>query len=190
MSQDSLPGLEKYEGVQVIKEKGIKKVLVRGQEYMNWRVEDEASQRMVIVQLYNSGLATQEKLSEIFEVHINSVRNYINAFEREGIAGIVNRQSGPKDAWKINPKMKFKILEIAFRNRDITYEEMVKVIKEKWNENISVSSVRQILLENGFIKPKFPPKKRTLSSVNGQNHLYLFWLHTYRNLEQFKYVLL
>ncbi len=100
MAQDYFPELDKCEGIQIITEGGIKKVLVRGQDYMNWGLEDEGSQRMAIIQLYNTGLATQERLAKIFEVHINSVRNYILAYEREGIAGLINRQSGQKKRGK------------------------------------------------------------------------------------------
>lgn len=152
MNQGSFTGWEKYEGIQVIESEGMKKVLLRGQPYMSWGVEDEASQRMAIVQLYDSGLGSQEKLAEIFGVHVNSVQNYITAFTKDGITGLVNRQSGPMEAWKVTPEMRFKVLEIAFRNRDISYEGIVKVLKERWNENVSINSIRQVLAENGFIQ--------------------------------------
>ncbi|GAG79915.1 unnamed protein product, partial [marine sediment metagenome] len=41
-------------------------VVVNGHEYMNWQSWDTASQRVAVVQLYQSKFATQEDLSRIF----------------------------------------------------------------------------------------------------------------------------
>lgn len=154
MSQSYFHGWGNLEDIQVIESDGMRKVLVRGQLYMSWRFGDDASQRMAIVQLYNSGLGNREKLAEVFGVHINSVQNYITAFEKDGITGLVNQQSGPKESWKITPEIKFKILEIVFRNRNISYEQIVKVIEDRWGKNISINSIRQVLIENGFIEER------------------------------------
>ena len=154
MNQKRFSGWEKYEGIQVIEYHGMKTVWLSGQPYMSWRVEDDASQRIAIVQLHRSGLGTQEKLAEIFQVHVNSVQNYIAAFARGGIKDLVNRQSGPREAWKITPEMKFKIIEVAFRNRDISYEQMVKVLKHRWGVGVSINSIRCVLSENGFIEER------------------------------------
>ena len=154
MNSNHFPGWEKSEDIQVIESDGMKKVLVRGEPYMSWEFGDGASQRIAIVQLYNSGLSTREKLAEVFGVHVNSVQNYITAFARDGITGLVNRRSGPSEAWKITPQMKFKILEVAFRNMDISYEQVVKVLKKQWNEDVSINSIRQVLVENGFIQER------------------------------------
>lgn len=154
MSQGYFYGWGNLEDIQVIESDGMRKVLVRGQLYMSWRFGDDASQRMAIVQLYNSGLGNREKLAEVFGVHINSVQNYITAFEKDGITGLVNQQSGPKESWKITPEIKFKILEIVFRNRNISYEQIVKVIEDRWGKNISINSIRQVLIENGFIEER------------------------------------
>lgn len=154
MSQSYFHGWGNLEDIQVIESDGMRKVLVRGQLYMSWRFGDDASQRMAIVQLYNSGLGNREKLAEVFGVHINSVQNYITAFEKDGITGLVNQQSGPKESWKITPEIKFKILEIVFRNRNISYEQIVKIIGDRWGKNISINSIRQVLIENGFIEER------------------------------------
>lgn len=154
MSQSYFHGWGNLEDIQVIESDGMRKVLVRGQLYMSWRFGDDASQRMAIVQLYNSGLGNREKLAEVFGVHINSVQNYITAFEKDGITSLVNQQSGPKESWKITPEIKFKILEIVFRNRNISYEQIVKIIGDRWGKNISINSIRQVLIENGFIEER------------------------------------
>ena len=72
------------------------------------------------------------------------------AYETSGIKGLLNQPSGPKDAWKITPDMKFKILETAFRNRGLPLEEMVKQLNARWNKDISINSFRTVLIENGF----------------------------------------
>ena len=66
----------------------------------------------------------------------------------------MNRQSGPRECWKITPEIKFKIIEVAFRNRDISYEQMVKVLKHRWGVSVSINSIRSVLRENGFIEER------------------------------------
>ena len=77
MKQSYLPGYDKPKKIEVIESSGIKSVVVNGKIYMNWESWDTASQRMVIVQLYKSKFATQQDLSRVFDIHINSVQKYV-----------------------------------------------------------------------------------------------------------------
>lgn len=74
-----------FDKIQVIESKGIKTIFVKGQEYMSWDENDQISQRVAIVQLYKVGLATQEELSDIFSIHVNTIYNYINDYKTDGI---------------------------------------------------------------------------------------------------------
>ena len=82
MKQSYFPGHEEPKNIEVIESGGIKSVVVNGKIYMNWASWDEASQRMVIVQLYKSNFATQQYLSRVFGIHINSVQKYIAEFTK------------------------------------------------------------------------------------------------------------
>ena len=144
--------LEAFAKIQIIENKDSDEVLVNGIPYMRLMSGDETSKRMAVVQLYKSGIGTQEEIAESFQIHVKSVYNYVNAYETSGIKGLLNQPSGPKDAWKITPDMKFKILETAFRNRGLPLEEMVKQLNARWNKDISINSFRTVLIENGFIK--------------------------------------
>ncbi len=72
----------------------------------------------------------------------------------EGSVGLAAEPSGPRSAWKLTPEVKFKILETALNNKDLSYEAMGKMLEDRWNEKISINSIRQVLLENGFVREK------------------------------------
>lgn len=153
MEQEYFLKEEKTEDIQVIESEGTKKVLINGQPYMEWKVEDGMSQRMAIVQLYNSGLRTKEGLSELFGIHINTVQNYIDDFARDGAVGLIEEQKGPKQRWKITPSVKAEILRTLLLERITTYAEIQEKLKGK-GYRISIESIRQVLIENGFVKER------------------------------------
>ena len=101
----SLPGLPQRKKIEVIESEGKKKVLLREQPFMTWASEDEGASRMAIVQLYELGFATQEELSDAFQVHIKSIYNYINAYKADGVRGLIDQPRGPKQEWKLVPSL-------------------------------------------------------------------------------------
>lgn len=143
---------EAFVRIHVIEKEGRTEVLVNGQRYMEWRTGDEVSHRLAVVQLYVSGVGKQEEIAKAFGMHVNSVYNYVNAYKEEGARGLMKQVSGPQEAWKLTAEMKFKILETAFRNRDLTLEEMLKVLEQRWKKKVSRNSFRGVLIENGLIK--------------------------------------
>ena len=144
------PGWDLSKKIMVIKDGEEQKVLLEGRPYMSWLYNDQVAQRVAIVQLFRSDLATKEELAEAFGINIKSVYNYTNRFEKDGIAGLLDQQSGPKDSWKITPEIKFMILEVTFNDINLSYEKIANLIKKKWNKEISISTIRSVLIENGF----------------------------------------
>jgi len=138
--------------VQIMEVEGIEKVMVNGQVYMSWGSGDQLAKRIAIVELNELGLANQEELAEGFGVHINSIHNYINIFKTDGIGGLTGQDKGPKEAWKLKPGIRYLILEIVFRNRDISCEKISEILLKKWKKKISKNSIRQVLTENGLMK--------------------------------------
>ena len=80
MKQAYFPWYEPAKKIEVIESNGIKNVLLNGKTYMSWASWDTASQRLVIAQLYNSQVATQQDLSDAFNIHLNSVQKYVADF--------------------------------------------------------------------------------------------------------------
>lgn len=107
-------------------------------------------ERMAIVQLYKSKLGTQDDLSRIFGLHVNSVQKYVVDFAKDGFQGLVTQRSGPKESWKLTPRLRVKILLLTLREGKISYEAIQKRLAE-WNEQLSIASIRQVLLENGLV---------------------------------------
>jgi len=132
---------------------GIKKVFLNGKLYMSWASWDTACQRMVIAQLYNSQFATQQDLSEVFNIHLNSVQKYVADFARDGLEGLITQRSGPRESWKLTAGVRAKILIIALEQGILGYEAIQKRL-EVWSEFVSIPSIRQVLLENGFVNER------------------------------------
>lgn len=129
-------------------------MLVNGQPYMTWDTGDEASRRMAIVQLYISGMGRQENLARIFGVHVNSVQKYIVDFTEQGFLGLISQISGPRTNWKVTPQVRAKIMMIIFGEKIRGVEAIQKRLKAGWHEDISLASIRQVLMENGMIAEK------------------------------------
>jgi transposase len=150
MKQAYFPWYKAAKKIEVIESNGIKKVLLNGQIYMSWASWDTATQRMVIAQLHNCQFATQQDLSEVFNIHRNSVQKYVAEFARDGLEGLITQRSGPRESWKLTVAVRAKILIIVLKQGLLGYEAIQKRL-EAWNEFVSIASIRQVLLENGFV---------------------------------------
>jgi len=144
------PELEGKGILHLIVEDGKKYVFLNGRLYMSWLVEDNLSQRIAIAQLYELGIVSQGELARVFRVNTKSVYNYIQTFKAEGASSLVNHKRGPKGSWKVNPRVRSKILCIVLKEGILEYESIQKRLEE-WNEQVSIPSIRQVLLENGLI---------------------------------------
>lgn len=154
MKEDEFPDWSVEETIKVLESGGISKVLVNGQPYMTWDTGDEASRRMAIVQLYVSGLGRQENLARIFGVHVNSVQKHIADFTERGFLGLISQTSGPKTNWKVTPRVRAKIMMIIFEEKISGLKAIQKRLKDGWHADVSLSSIRQVLMENGMSEEK------------------------------------
>jgi len=154
MGQLSFSGGKEWEAfkkIQVIETKTTKKTFVRGHLYMSWESGDQSAQRVAITQLYECGIATQEELAEAFGISIKSVYNYVTAFSTGGIQDLIEQSSGPKQRWKLLPEVRAKILVIVLKEGIREYAAVRKRLKN-WNVDISIESIRQVLLESGLVR--------------------------------------
>lgn len=178
MKQVYFPGLDDPGGIEVVEADGAEKVLVGGRTYLSWQSEDVASRRMAVVQLYESELATREELARLFGIHENVVGRYITNFASDGLEGLISQRSGPKRKWKLTPRLRGKILLIALKQGILEYEGIQKKLEE-WGEQVSVPSIRQVLLENGLVKEQVNNledqvrQRELFDDDNQENQLYL-----------------
>ena len=140
-----------FEKIQVIESKEKKEVYVKGQKYMSWDIQDQIGQRLAVVSLYQSGIANQEEIAKAFSIHVNTVYNYIRTVDEEGMKGLMSDRSGPKGNWKVTPEVRGKILLTLITNKAKEYFGIQEELEKKWNLKISIESIRQVLIENGFI---------------------------------------
>ena len=164
MRDDGLfEGMPESRDVGVLENGGRVCVLVGGRLYMSWESGDEASQRMAIAQLYECGRGSRAQLAEAFGVHVNSVQNYITNFARDGFRGITSQRRGPRGGWKLTPRRRSKILAVAFQDGVGSIESVQERLRERWHEEISLPSIRQVLVRYGVgiaTRPNTPEIKR------------------------------
>ena len=148
---DLLEGNPESKAVEVLENGGRVCVWVAGQMYMSWESGDEESQRMAIAQLYECGRGSRAQLAEAFGVHVNSVQNYITNFARDGFGGIATQRRGPRGGWKLTPRWRSKILAVVFQDGAGSVESVQERLRDRWHEEISLPSIRQVIEENGLL---------------------------------------
>ena len=150
MDDECFSGFGSDTRIKVLEVKGEITVILKGQYYMGWKSGDEVSARMAIAQLYQGEMGTEEDLARAFGRHVNSIHKYVTQFKKEGIEGLLCVQRGPRARWKVTQALRAKILLITLREGIEELEDIQKRLKELWNEDVSLSSIRQVLLENGL----------------------------------------
>jgi transposase len=133
-------------------EEGTVRVIVKSHVYMSWELGDEGSKRMAIVQLYGNGAGTQEALAEAFGLHVNTVGKYILDYAREGFGGLIAQRRGPKGGWKLTAGMRRRILRLVLSEGLCGVDGIERELRERWGYEVSHSSVREVLLENGLME--------------------------------------
>ena len=178
---------ETFKKIQVIETKGTKKAFVRGHLYMSWESGDQSAQRVAIAQLYECGIATQEELSEAFGISIKSVYNYVTAFSTGGIQDLIEQSSGPKQRWKLLPEVRAKILVAVLKEGIREYQAVRKRLKN-WNVDISIESIRQVLLESGLVRESthtWEQEQSDLFETNNNNvQLKIDFCGSYHNVKE------
>ena len=148
--------------LQIIEIGEKKQVLAKGQPYMSWAKGDESSERLAIVQLYDIGLASQDELAQAFGFHVNTVAKYISGYRMDGAKGLIDQMRGPKEKWKINSETRGKILIIFLKEGIKNLSGIQKKLKEQWNKEVSIESIRQVLKEDGFIREGIKTEQVTM----------------------------
>lgn len=173
MNTREFPGWETSDRIHVLEAGGISKAIVNAQDYMRWDSGDEAARRMAIVQLYACGLGRQADLARAFGVHVNSVQRYIADFTRHGMQGLISRPAGPKASWKVTARVRAKILVTVLIEKIAGLEAIQKRLKEGWHAEVSLSSISQVLVENGLCaeQPSGNPFEVTQGELFSNEHV-------------------
>jgi len=153
MNEFNFPGWRPQKSIQVTESDGRTRVFVRGQLYMSWPSGDEGCLRLAIAQLHECGLGPREELAEAFGRHVNSVQRYVRDFAEAGLQALIAERRGPKGPWKLTPGLRGKILLIVLREGVGKLEAIQQRLAETWQEEVSLSSIQQVLVENGLEAP-------------------------------------
>jgi transposase len=152
-------------------------ILVEGRPYMRWPVYDTLTKRIAVAQLYALDMGSQEQIAEAFGISAKSVSNYTRMFTAKGSAGLVGGKHGPKSRWKINPSVRAKILHLFLREGIVEYEK-IKTRLAGWGEEVGITSIRQVLIENGLVQegggfPDLANPVELFHTEDGEDQLYL-----------------
>lgn len=153
MSQFLCNGFENASSkrITLVRDQDRQAVLVEGRPYMKWLPYDEIAERIAIVQLYELKVGSQEEIAAAFGISVKSVYNYVKIFAGEGSVGLIKSKKGPKNKWKINAEVRAKVLYIFLREGLDTYEQIRERLAS-WGEDVGITSIRQVLIENGLVK--------------------------------------
>ena len=99
----------------------------------------------------NAVLRLKKNWLKALGISIKSVYNYITSFATGGIQDLIERSSGPKQRWKLLPEVRAKILVTVLKEGIREYQAVRKRLKN-WNVDISIESIRQVLLESGLVR--------------------------------------
>ena len=137
--------------IVVVEDQSKRLVVVEGRPYMRWAVDDDLTERIAIAQLSELEMGSQQEIATAFQMSGKSVYHYRRMFATKGSAGLLSAKKGPKSRWKITAEMRAKILYLFFSERIVEYEQ----IKERllgWGEDVGITSIRGVLMENGLVR--------------------------------------
>jgi transposase len=112
-----------------------------------------AETRALVVKAYTSGVATRKQLAEIFGYHIQSIGNWIRAFESEG--RIAPHAKGHRES-VFSDEEKASLADLLSQDVDMTLEE----IRAMFQKNCTLSAIHRITVKLGFVFKKNTTGKR------------------------------
>jgi transposase len=112
-----------------------------------------AETRALVVKAYASGVATRKQLADIFGYHIQSIGNWIRAFERE--ERIAPHAKGHRKS-VFSEEEKAALVALLRSDVDMTLEE----IREIFGKTCTLSAIHRLVVKLGFVFKKNAAGKR------------------------------
>ena len=109
--------------------------------------------REIVVRAYTSGVASRRKLADIFGYHIQSIGNWIRAYEKKAQIAPLPKGHGKS---VFSPAEREELAELLKNNADITLAE----IKTHFGKTCNLSAIHRIIAGMGFTFKKNSEGKR------------------------------
>src|SRR6266851_931413 len=87
-------------------------VWVHGMATFCWEAGDEAGRRLAAVQLAELKAATQQQVAAAFGIGVVTMWRWLEAYRRDGLAGLLPARRGPKGPGKLTPELTGRIREL------------------------------------------------------------------------------
>ncbi len=87
-------------------------VWVHGMATFCWAAGDEAGRRLAAVQLAELKAATQQQVAAAFGIGVVTMWRWLEAYRRDGLAGLLPARRGPKGPSKLTPELTGRIREL------------------------------------------------------------------------------
>lgn len=118
---------------------------------MLWTANDVLTERMAVAQFCELEIGSQREIATAFQISGKTVYRYRQIFAAEGSAGLLGEKKGPKNRWKITKEIRSDILYLFFIEQLVTYEQIRRRLA-RWGKEVGITSIREVLLENGLIR--------------------------------------
>lgn len=120
---------------------------------------DHFAIKMGIISMVNTGLFKQVDLAKSFHLHRDTIANYLKAYEKSGLTGLIERQPGPQG---IPEEIEKRIIKLLLESAKRV--EIPKIILQEFGKSISRTKVYEIrkkyLSEIKKIQVKEPSAKK------------------------------
>lgn len=108
--------------VSFVDSEGVRTVWWGWQPLLSYPMDDDLSERFVIVLLARHKAATMTELARGLDVHLNTVRRWVDRFESERIAGLIDDKRGPRGPHKLTPAIERDLRAWCLSDRPIGKE--------------------------------------------------------------------
>jgi len=128
-------------------------------------MSEKEYERTRVIQMALDGFISNKKASELLNLSVRQVIRLKNKLKKGGLTALIHGNRGRKPKHAFSDSFKQKVVKIVKEKySNCNFHHIKDLLGERENIKISVSSVRKILIENGFSSPikKRRPKIRKL----------------------------
>jgi transposase len=122
--------------------------------WFEYEKDDYFNERYAIVRLNLCNSSSQRKLAEAFGYHHNTINNWVTRFKKYGLLGLIKMSTAPDSQTKVTLKIKNFIMSFDYDNPDITYNYVIKKIKEKFDVEITNTVISNVVIGKSHTEDK------------------------------------
>lgn len=132
--------------VSYVDTNGVRTVWLGWQPLLSYPLDDEISERFIVVFLARQKAATLADLAQGFGIHVNTVRRWLLRFEAKRVDGLMGEKRGPKGPRKLTPAIE-RDLQAWFRSGRPIGKALVADIEARYGIRLDPDYLRRLCKE-------------------------------------------